>query len=47
MRDDKPPAADEVPYLILFSSQGDRGLVIDRMWVTRGGPGTTQFRDLD
>jgi hypothetical protein len=45
--DDKPPAADEVPYLILFSSQGDRGLVIDRLWVTRGGPGVVRFQDLE
>jgi hypothetical protein len=47
MRDDKPPAADEVPYLVLFSSQGDRGLVIDRVWVTRGGPAVVRYQDVE
>jgi hypothetical protein len=37
----------EVPYLVLFSSQGDRGLVIDRVWVTRGGPGVVRYQDIE
>jgi ferric-dicitrate binding protein FerR (iron transport regulator) len=41
------PGPDEVPYLVVFSSQGDRGLVIDRVWVTRGGPGVVQYRDVE
>jgi ferric-dicitrate binding protein FerR (iron transport regulator) len=32
-----------IPFLVLFSSDNDRGLVIDRIWVTRGGPGTVEF----
>ncbi|MCI0460415.1 MAG: sigma-70 family RNA polymerase sigma factor [Gemmataceae bacterium] len=42
-----PPSATEVPYMVLFSSLADRGLVIDRMWVTRGGPGVVQCQDVD
>jgi ferric-dicitrate binding protein FerR (iron transport regulator) len=44
---DARPGADEVPYLLLFSSQGDRGLVIDRVLVTRDGPGVVQYRDVE
>ena len=35
-----------VPFLVLFSSDNDRGLVIDRIWVTRGGPGAVEFKDI-
>jgi hypothetical protein len=42
-----PLSADEVPYLVLLSSLGDRGLVIDRVWVTPDGPGTVQYRDAE
>ncbi|MBA4067043.1 MAG: hypothetical protein C0501_25710 [Isosphaera sp.] len=41
------PGSDEVPYLVIFSSQGDRGLVLDRVWVTRGGPGVVQYKDVE
>jgi len=35
--------ADVLPFQLLFSSpERDRGLVIDRVWVTRGGPGVVQ-----
>jgi ferric-dicitrate binding protein FerR (iron transport regulator) len=44
---DARPGADEVPYLVLFSSDGDRGLVIDRVWVTRGGPGVVRYEDVE
>lgn len=37
-----------VPFQLLFSSpKRDRGLVIDRIWVTRGGPGTVEIKDLE
>ena len=36
-----------IPFLVLFSSDNDRGLVIDRIWVTRGGPGAVEFKDLN
>jgi ferric-dicitrate binding protein FerR (iron transport regulator) len=42
-----PPSPDEVPYLVLFSSQGDRGLVLDRMGVARGGPGVVRYQDVE
>ena len=46
-----PPARgsfeDAVPYRILFSSlDGDRGLVIDHIAVTRGGPGRVVTKEL-
>jgi hypothetical protein len=44
---DAGPGPDEVPYLVVFSSQGDRGLVIDRVWVTRGGPGRVEYKDIE
>lgn len=44
---DAAPGPDEVPYLVVFSSQGDRGLVIDRVWVTRGGPGVVRYQDIE
>jgi ferric-dicitrate binding protein FerR (iron transport regulator) len=47
MNDDVVPSPDQVPYLVVFSSQGDRGLVIDRVWVTRGGPGKVEYRDVE
>src|SRR5690606_30731910 len=34
-----------IPFQLLFSSPAaDRGLLIDRVWVTRGGPGTVEVR---
>jgi ferric-dicitrate binding protein FerR (iron transport regulator) len=42
------PFANQVPYMILLSAQEpDRGLVIDRMWVTRGGPGKVTYSDVE
>jgi ferric-dicitrate binding protein FerR (iron transport regulator) len=35
-----------IPFLVLLSSDNDRGLVIDRIWATRGGPGTVEFKDI-
>jgi RNA polymerase sigma factor (sigma-70 family) len=40
-------SADEVPYMVQFSSLGDRGLVIDRVWVTRGGPGDVRYTGVE
>jgi ferric-dicitrate binding protein FerR (iron transport regulator) len=42
-----PPSADEIPYLVLFSASEDRGLVIDRLWVTRGGSGEVQVHEVE
>jgi ferric-dicitrate binding protein FerR (iron transport regulator) len=36
-----------VPFLVLFSSNNDRGLVMDRIWVSRGGPGAIEFKDIN
>lgn len=45
---DQVPIEQVVPFSLVFSSpDGDRGLVIDRIWVTRGGPGVTQTKDLE
>jgi ferric-dicitrate binding protein FerR (iron transport regulator) len=42
------PFEGEVPFQLLFSStEPDRGLVIDRMWITRGGPGAVELRPAD
>jgi ferric-dicitrate binding protein FerR (iron transport regulator) len=42
------PFQGELPFQMLFSStEPDRGLVIDRMWVTRGGPGAVELRPAD
>jgi hypothetical protein len=43
----RPLPADEIPFLVLFSSDEDRGLVVDRMWVTRGGPGIVEVKDIE
>jgi ferric-dicitrate binding protein FerR (iron transport regulator) len=44
-----PPARDRfenaVPFQILFSSPQDRGLVIDRISITRGGPGAVVMKE--
>jgi ferric-dicitrate binding protein FerR (iron transport regulator) len=47
LNSDLAPGPDQVPYLVVLSSQGDRGLVIDRLWVTRGGPGVVQYKDVE
>jgi len=42
------PPLGEVPFELLFSCQGDdRGLVIDQMSVSRGGPGKVLIERLD
>jgi hypothetical protein len=39
----KNALTSEVPFQVLFNSTApDRGLVLDRVWVTRGGPGVVQ-----
>ena len=43
----EPPTIGEVAYsLSISATEPDRGLVIDRMWVTRGGPGVVQTTPL-
>jgi hypothetical protein len=45
---DGEPFAGHVPFLILFSTPDeDRGLVIDRLWVTRGGPGVVEYEAVE
>jgi ferric-dicitrate binding protein FerR (iron transport regulator) len=40
---EQPPSPDELPFEILFTSKdNDLSLIIDRIWITRGGPGTFQ-----
>jgi hypothetical protein len=42
------PLAEVVPYkLTFFSDPPDRGLVIDRIWVTRDGPGDVELQDVE
>jgi RNA polymerase sigma factor (sigma-70 family) len=42
------PWKAEYPNLLIFSSPGaDRGLVVDRVWVTRGGPGEVRYQAVD
>ncbi len=46
-----PPAKADfenaVPFQVLLSSPDkDRGLVVDRIWVTRGGPGVVESKNL-
>lgn len=42
------PVEDVVPYKLTFFSDGkDRGLVIDRIWVTPDGPGEVVLKTLD
>jgi hypothetical protein len=44
---DEPPVPGEIAHLVTISAtEPDRGLVIDRMWVTRGGPGTVEWKRL-
>lgn len=44
---DVPPAAGDVAYELAITSTGpERGLVVDRIWVTRGGPGKVEARPL-
>jgi hypothetical protein len=46
--DRRIPWRDDTPSIVLFSAPGaDRGLVIDRMWVTRGGPGVVQSSEVE
>ena len=34
------PPLGEVPFELLFSAKGnDRGMVVDKIWISRGGPG--------
>jgi ferric-dicitrate binding protein FerR (iron transport regulator) len=40
---EQPPLSGELPFEILFTSKDNNlSLIIDRIWVTRGGPGTFQ-----
>ncbi len=40
---EEPPSPEELPFEILFTSKDNNlSLVIDRIWVTRGGPGIFQ-----
>jgi hypothetical protein len=42
------PWKAESPHLLLFSAPApDRGLVVDRVWVTRGGPGVVRYQAAD
>jgi hypothetical protein len=46
-----PPSRDAfenaIPFQLVFSAPGrDIGLDIDRVWVTRGGPGTVEVKNL-
>jgi len=42
------PPLGEVPYELLFSARGeDRGMVIDRVWVQRRGPGKIVIEELE
>jgi ferric-dicitrate binding protein FerR (iron transport regulator) len=44
---DEPPVAGEVVHAVIISAtEPDRGLVIDRMWITRGGPGVVESKPL-
>ena len=44
---DEPPLVGEVAYALSISAtEPDRGLVVDRMWVTRGGPGEVEAKPL-
>ena len=42
-----PPSEAEIPYMVFFSAQRDRGLVIDRVGVTRGGPGSVNVEQIE
>ncbi len=42
------PIEDVVPYkLVLFSEGRDRGLVVDRMWITPDGPGEVLLQEVE
>lgn len=44
----KQAFAGEVPFQVLFSSEEpDRGLAIDRVWVTRGGPNRVEIKPVE
>ncbi len=44
----KPPTVGNITVGLNFSSQEhDRGLVIDKIWVTRGGPRRIEYKELD
>jgi len=46
--DGQPPVAGEVFYGLALSSVGDdRGLVVDRIWVTTDGPGTITMEPVE
>jgi hypothetical protein len=43
----EPPLVGEVAYTVNISAtEPDRGLVVDRIWVTRGGPGEVEAKTL-
>lgn len=42
---DAPPVAAEIVYsLSISATEPDRGLVVDRIWATRGGPGKVEWK---
>ena len=42
------PFEGHVPFMMLFSTPvEDRGLVVDRLWVTRGGPGVVKYQAVE
>lgn len=43
---DEPPGVSKVVYSLSVSfTEVDRGLVIDRMWITHGGPGQVEWNE--
>ena len=43
-----PPSAKEIFYEMALSNVGeDRGLVVDRIWIARGGPGEVEMTKLE
>jgi ferric-dicitrate binding protein FerR (iron transport regulator) len=43
----KVPIDEVIPYRIAFNSDQDRGLVVDRIWVTPDGPGEVVVRKVE
>jgi hypothetical protein len=42
------PFENQLPYMLMFSAlEPDRGLVIDRIWVTRGGSGEVEYSEVE
>ena len=45
--DEPPVLGDVVTEISISSTDPDRGLVVDRMWVTRGGPGEVELKPVE